>query len=63
MNQRGLVPLNQEEAGGEGEWPQEGGEEATNPEAGDDVGEAVGLYGVNISEDLTKRESLEDLSD
>ena len=55
MNLRGLEPLDQEEAGGEGEWPQEGGEEATNPEAGDDVGEAVGLYGVNISQNLKIR--------
>ena len=63
MNLRGLEPLDQEEAGGEGERPQEGGEETAYAEAGDDVGEAVGLYGVNISEDLTKRESLEDLDD
>ena len=63
MNLRGLAPLYQEEAGCEGERPQEGGEEAAYAEAGDDVGEAVGLYGVNISEDLTKRESLEDLGD
>ena len=55
MNQRDLEPLDQEEAGGEGERPQEGGEEAAEAEAGDDVGEAVGLYGVDISEDLTTR--------
>ena len=63
MNQRDLEPLDQEEAGGEGERTEEGCEEAAQAEAGDDVGEAVGLYGVNISEDLTKRESLEDLGD
>ena len=58
-----LAPLYQQEADVEGERPQEGGEKAANSEAGDDVGEAVGLYCVNISEDLTKRESLEDLDD
>ena len=52
MNLRGLEPLDQEEAGGEGERPQEGGEEAAQAEAGDDVGEAVGLYGVNIGQNL-----------
>ena len=55
MNLRGLGPLYQQEAGCEGERPQEGGEEAAQAEAGDDVCEAVGLYGVNISKDLTTK--------
>ena len=54
MNQRHLVPLYQEEAGGEGERPEEAGNEAAQSEAGHDVGEAVRLYGVNIRHHLTR---------
>ena len=47
-----LVGLYQEEADGEGERAEAGGDEAADPQAGDEAGEAVTLHHVNISQDL-----------
>ena len=46
-----LVGLYQEEADGEGERAEAGGDEAADGQAGDDVGEAATLEDVNISQD------------
>ena len=47
-----LVPLDQDEADVEGERAEDGGNDASDAEAGDDAGEAVALNHVNISQDL-----------
>ena len=49
-----LVPLYQEEADGEGERPEGGGDDAADPHTADDVGETVALNDVNISQDLQR---------
>ena len=58
MNHGDLVPLLQHEGRVEGERAEGGGEEASQPQAGHDVGEAVGLYGVNICQNLKTTNNL-----
>ena len=48
-----LAGLYQEEADGVGERAEGGGDEAADPQAGDEAGEAVRLHHSNISQDLS----------